>query len=81
MFLLVPFLFDLFFVSILSVALGVGFVSRPFDKRSRWKTDIYSAEVVGARKARHVEEVHTKALYKLRRFSAHVKEAVEARGA
>lgn len=47
----------------------------------RWRPDVYSAEVGGARKAKYVEEVHTKALYKLRRFSTLVKEAVEARGA
>ena len=37
---------------------------------------MYSAEVLGARKARLVEEVHTKAVYELRRFSARLKDAV-----
>eukprot|EP00904_Undaria_pinnatifida_P010918 jgi/Undpi1/6957/HiC_scaffold_21.g09431.m1 len=42
----------------------------------RWRPDVYSAEVLGARKARLVEEVHTKAVYELRRFSARLKDAV-----
>lgn len=45
----------------------------------RWKSDVYSAEVTGVRKSKLVKEVHTKAVVKLRRFSARVKEVMEAR--
>lgn len=48
----------------------------PLAESNRWRPDVYSAEVLGARKARLVEEVHTKAVYELRRFSARLKDAV-----
>eukprot|EP00904_Undaria_pinnatifida_P010961 jgi/Undpi1/6996/HiC_scaffold_21.g09470.m1 len=44
----------------------------------RWKSDVYSDEVTGVRKGKMVEEIHTKAVYELRRFSSRLKDGVEA---
>ncbi|CAM9317353.1 unnamed protein product [Hapterophycus canaliculatus] len=44
----------------------------------RWKANIYQAEVLATRKGKFSEEMHTKAVYELRKFCAKVKNELQA---